>query len=544
MSNFLEFIEEDIAAKTTLITSLPVRTKTNIKNKNKKIDEIHKKYIEYEDQVKKYLEAKSKKILSKKVNKNNQELIERTEKLENVKELLNPNNTYYEKLNFDDLFYELSNYTDFEFKSLNRIIEDLLLIFEKVDIRLDATNFKITPYVFNYMSAFLKEKNSEDKNYTKLNKVFEQIYWLNPEIVKHIELSFRKLVKDNIRKFEVFIKNEQIKVMKQEGINSYQECIDKLKAASTELLISEKETIWDIIELSKQGIADVNSFFEESKNRISAYTTLSIEAFDLENKEKLEKFYSSIEKLKTNAEELKNYVTFLPIVNNFKQEYIKELELLGDKKRSNLHAKKIKEINKDIKRNEQKLAKISNLIFKKDNILNDNKTNHQVKQLKIESSKLANLIYDLYIKEDNELFIINVLAMLNKSLTISELMNFYYSHSYYKKDIIKKLMEVETYPELMKFSNMFDAYAQKITNIVTKGALVFEDNNLKSTIVNKYRLENINITEENFEEGDIDVLLEKLELLLRIKTIEESNVSVEQIWFIVETNKILKIKNP
>ncbi len=540
MSNFLEFIEEDIAAKTTLITSLPVRTKTNKKNKNKKIDEIHAKYEEYEDQVKRYLEAKTKKILSKKESRKNEELIEKVKKLEELKMLLNPSNTYYEKLNFDNLFYELSNYTDFEFKSLNRILEDLLVIFEKVDIKLVSSDFKLTSYVHDYMKAFLKERSQEEKNFTKLNKVFEQIYWLNPEIVKHIELTFRKLVKDNAKKFDAYIKDKQTKSMQAEKIKTYQECIDKLKEASRELLLTQNETIWDIIDLAKSGEADVNSFFEESKNRTSAYTTLSIEALDMDDKQKLEKFYSSVEKLRTNVVELKNYMTFLPIVNNFKQEYIKELEQIGDKKRVNLHLKKIKEINKDIKKNERKLAKINNTIFKKDTILNDNKTNYEVKQLKIESNKLANLTYDLYIKEDNEFFTINVLSMLNKALTISELMNFYHSHSYYKKDVIKKLMDLETYSDLMKISDNFDAYAKETTNIVTKGALVFEDNNLKSTIVNKYRLENINVTEEDFEEGDIDLLLEKLDLLLRIKIIEESKIDVEQIWFVTETNKILK----
>lgn len=540
MSNFLEFIEEDIAAKTTLITSLPVRTKTNKKNKNKKIDEIHAKYEEYEDQVKRYLEAKTKKILSKKESRKNEELIEKVKKLEELKMLLNPSNTYYEKLNFDNLFYELSNYTDFEFKSLNRILEDLLVIFEKVDIKLVSSDFKLTSYVHDYMKAFLKERSQEEKNFTKLNKVFEQIYWLNPEIVKHIELTFRKLVKDNAKKFDAYIKDKQTKSMQAEKIKTYQECIDKLKEASRELLLTQNETIWDIIDLAKSGEADVNSFFEESKNRTSAYTTLSIEALDMDDKQKLEKFYSSVEKLRTNVVELKNYMTFLPIVNNFKQEYIKELEQIGDKKRVNLHLKKIKEINKDIKKNERKLAKINNTIFKKDTILNDNKTNYEVKQLKIESNKLANLTYDLYIKEDNEFFTINVLSMLNKALTISELMNFYHSHSYYKKDVIKKLMDLETYSDLIKISDNFDAYAKETTNIVTKGALVFEDNNLKSTIVNKYRLENINVTEEDFEEGDIDLLLEKLDLLLRIKIIEESKIDVEQIWFVTETNKILK----
>ena len=40
MINFLEFINKDITAKKTMITSMPVKTKTNIKKYNKTLDEI------------------------------------------------------------------------------------------------------------------------------------------------------------------------------------------------------------------------------------------------------------------------------------------------------------------------------------------------------------------------------------------------------------------------------------------------------------------------------------------------------------------------
>ena len=38
MNSFLEFIEKDIAAKKTLISTMPTRTKTNIKKFNENID--------------------------------------------------------------------------------------------------------------------------------------------------------------------------------------------------------------------------------------------------------------------------------------------------------------------------------------------------------------------------------------------------------------------------------------------------------------------------------------------------------------------------
>ena len=47
MNNFLNFIEEDIDAKKTLIETLPTRTKVNKRNFNEKIDSIIEKYEVY-----------------------------------------------------------------------------------------------------------------------------------------------------------------------------------------------------------------------------------------------------------------------------------------------------------------------------------------------------------------------------------------------------------------------------------------------------------------------------------------------------------------
>ena len=43
MNNFLNFIEEDIEAKKTLLDTLPIRTKVNKRNYNEKVEQIIKK---------------------------------------------------------------------------------------------------------------------------------------------------------------------------------------------------------------------------------------------------------------------------------------------------------------------------------------------------------------------------------------------------------------------------------------------------------------------------------------------------------------------
>ena len=59
MNNFLEFIERDIEAKKTLISTLPTKTKVNKKKYNDTINTVQKKYIEYKKSLKNYLLANS-----------------------------------------------------------------------------------------------------------------------------------------------------------------------------------------------------------------------------------------------------------------------------------------------------------------------------------------------------------------------------------------------------------------------------------------------------------------------------------------------------
>ena len=201
MNNFLEFIIKDIEVKKTLLTNSPTKTKTNRKKYNQLIEEIKKKYIDYQSGIKNYLLAKSKSLNIAEDEENIEKITKRVENYEHVKFLLNPSNTYFEKMGFDDLLYQLNNYYVFNFKSLNEIINGFLDKFELVGIRLENDDFDYTCYVHEYMSSFLEVRYKKQNSYDKVSEIFEQIYWMNPELISHIELNFRKLIKKNAKKF-------------------------------------------------------------------------------------------------------------------------------------------------------------------------------------------------------------------------------------------------------------------------------------------------------------------------------------------------------
>ena len=247
MINFLEFINKDITAKKTLITSMPVKTKTNIKKYNSALDEMKKKYTDYKGSVYNYLLAKSRSFNLKNEKDNVDKVTDKVVNLERVKFVLNPTNTYFEKMSFDVLLYQLNNSYMFNFKSLNDVINGFLDKFELVGVKLTSNDFDYTCYVHEYMTSFLEVRYSDNKKYAKVSAIFEQIYWMNPELIDHIELNFRKLIRKHEKKFMAYISKMQKQSMIENGIKNYQDCLEKLKSIYVEYNISLKEDVYDIV---------------------------------------------------------------------------------------------------------------------------------------------------------------------------------------------------------------------------------------------------------------------------------------------------------
>jgi hypothetical protein len=533
MSNFLKFVNEDIEAKKTLLSTMPIKTKANIKKYNEKIDSILEKYNEYKMSVKKYLDIKSKSFNVKVDEKNKERLHNNLNTLERVRFVLNPTNTFVEKMGFDNLLYEISNYYDFNFNSLNEIINQFLDKFELAGVKLTSKNFDYTYYVHEFMASFFEARNKRDGNYDKVSEIFEKIYWINPEIIEHLELNFRKLIRKYERKFDNYISKLQKEVMLKNKIDNYEECLEKLESAYLELNKAEKENISDIINLAKTGVIDINNYFEESKVRTSTYSVLMIDSLNFNDKEVMDKFYDNLEKLKNNIIEYKNYLKFMPLFLDFKDNYGKYIG--SNIKVSN---KKLKNLESKIINLENKLDKFNKKVFRGEPGIIDLKTNDELRQLKLESIKQANELYALYKTFDQEYIENQIISILHSSLTISELLNLYYSFDYFKKVAIKRVFNLNSYDEVIKYSDSFDLYAMNPTNVVTSGVLLFEENDVGKIIMNRYRLDNINVTEESLQPEELDNLLDRIQMLLRVNEIEESSATVERIWFMVQVEKI------
>ena len=540
MNSFLDFIIEDIDAKKTLIDTLPTKTKASKKKYNEKIDSILEKYEIYKASLLKYINSKNSKLKLKSEPKNLEKLSEEVANLEHVRFVLNPLNTYVEKMGFDSLLYEINHYSEFQFGSLNKILNEFIDKFELINVKLNSEDFDYTSYVKEYMTAFLDSKTKQNSKYEKASKVFEKIYWLNPDLIEHIELNLRSLVKVYKKDFEKYIDKIQKDLKAKHGVKDYEDCLKKLQKAYLDLKNAEDENINDIIEKAYNGGLEISDYLEDSKIRNEAYTSLSIDSLNLQDKSEMENFYDNIAKLRENLLEYSNYRQFIPLMMDFKSTYEKEINT--DKKNIN---SKLKELDSNIKQKEKELYKLNKQIDGKSFLKLKKLDKEQVKAMKSESVGLANELYKLYREYDKEYFNNKVLVNLSKTFTITNFLELYYSFDYFKKTAINNVFKISDYDSLVAYSESFDLFAMNLNNVIMSGVFIFDKEDVSSIIVKKYRLSKINIVDDDLHTDNIENLVNKITLLLRINKIENSETTVDKIWFMTkvrEINEKLKAK--
>ena len=522
MNNFLDFINNDIEVKKTLLSSLPTKTKTNIKKFNETVAEFSSKYVTYRNSVYKYINAKNKSLKIKTTSKDLQAYMDNISTLQKIRKFFNPYNTYYEKMGFDELAYRISNYYVFNFDSVDKIIHEFIDKFELVGITLTEKDFDYTYYVNRYMKVFLNVRSGKD-TLENLNKTFEEIYWVNPDLIGHIEINFRKLIRKYNKKFEDYVKKIRKDYSRDYYIENYRDCIKKLEKAYEELAKASKEDVSDILTKALNGEFDISQYLKTNKFRQSAYSSFISPDISLEDKASMEKICMTLNKLGANLKEYSQYLEIVPMLDEFRKQYEKQAS------QNDANYNEMKALENVIRKKEAELEKINKKVWKKE----DNRS------LKIESVSMAKKLYALYKKYDGEYIKAQISEVLNINMTIAEVLDLYYSFDYFKKLTIQTVYKVNSYNDVIEKSDLFDEFAMNPTNIIARGLSIFEDNNIPRIIANKYKLNNIQINEEDIVGDNISVLNSKISLIERVNNIENSGATVEQIWFLVKSQKIL-----
>ena len=477
--------KENIKVQMEVLNALPRNNKKNEKIYITKLMEVLDKYKE----IKKITESE---IIKR---KNRYESLEKntkidalTTKINSIKQLLpliNPYGSSYEKSNLDKVLYELGHFYENDLEKVNENIKKTIQIFETVGVLLDIDDFNYSFYSKKYMTKFLENKTQELKQY------FEELYWKCPDIITHITLNFKYLYYQNKKKFDLYYNTKKFELIniKEEYENLYK----------------EKE------ELIRTSAFLLQQSFLENKLNINDYTIDKVsKAYkSIVSEEKIDLIKNEVIKLYNNVIEYKNYLEFIPIIDNIKELY-KEKD-----KYKNIYLNKKKEIEKL----EKKLYKNTKALFKitkerKFEVINS-LVNNEIIELK---QKYNELEYNYFLEQ---------IMNLDESTTIYDLFNLALSNYNYlmkNEEIdIKKLNSFITNPRI---------------NIL-KNILINDTKDISMLIIDRYNLFGFELKKEQLEQSNLDNLIKELEIILGSIEMEKLGITENRIKFVKETDLLL-----
>ena len=562
MSNFNEFIIEDITVKKELLSTMPLNNKTNIKKYNEKINNIQEKYKIYKKSLLAYVVELNNNLLIEKTESNIEKLEEKIEILESGIRYFDPYMSVNEKCGFEGLKYNIKHFNDYNFESMNKIIDAYMKKFEIAGVKLTAEDFTTTVYSNEYMKAFIDNKNINGQdNYESLSPLFEKLYWKNPDLILQISDDFRVALKIYENKLNDYIEEKKRHFTEVYKFKNYNECLVTLKKAYERLYEEQKETIYDIVEYARNGEIEINNYKEDAKVRNDVLSELIIDYDSIKNTPQMDKVYENLFLLERNIQEYIDYNNSLPLIESFKKNYEEHKKMLEEKygekngEDKDNKEKPKKEKKKKAKGNNELENQLSDLLDKieeNNNYIKKGKkgfkkfSSSQIEEFKEKSIVLAKELRIIRHKLRMIEVGVRIDLMFEKQpITIESMLQVLYRFDQMKRELIRQVYSPEkTIEEMVEYYHKFDSYANNPTHYIINNILMFEDSNIDNVLMNNYRLKGIRIREDNLRPENLEELLNKIKMLLRINTINKSNVTAEDIWFKLQAEKLIQKETP
>jgi len=531
MMNFKEYIINDVSEKKILIDLLPQNTQRRKIKYQETIQEIKEKYLTTQSDIKKYIDYKYNKLLPKKQIVNVEQEIRELSKLSKLLIIGNPQTTFFEKMELDILLYDLMHYYDNSLENVNKTIYKFIDTLSNAGIIINLNDYKLNNYSYLYVKTLVEKYHG--KSYTLSNDEFGKIYWKCPKVIEYIIINLLIIVRKNEHKLNNFIQSKYKYQLKTYELNDYEEITNKVKQLKQKIIDKTSENEYDIVNLFIDGKLDLNSF----KNiKTTEFPYFMLKDINLEDQKETEEFVITINKLKYGLEEYLMYQEYLPVIEDFKKKYTKYIE---DSEKNNK--------NSELKSKKTEIMKLEKLVYNTrvnkyyDTLksLESNLNNREIDKIFKQEIHLEKL-YKLY-GELNELYFDNkIKENIRINTSVADVFEIFNSFPYFNKKMIKKVFNLETTDEIEIIRNKINEFIYNPYRKIIDMIPLFVEKNIPQLLMNGYRFENLNITEESFEEENINNIFEKCHRIIRNSKIEKFSLSLDEIEFLV---KVTDLKN-
>ena len=458
----------------------------------------------------------------------NEKYKERKEKLKGIRELLiykNPNISNSFKLGFYSLIYAIKD--DTSFTELNIIIDEFVEIFKKMDVKLSASDFTYTMFTEEYFDTYF---NTAVENQRK--EKFEKIYWECPKLVVEIKQNLLNILKKYEKNINSYAKTREAELVRENDVDlaNVEEVYTLTRKSLEEDINSDEYTILDDF---LQGKHSINDYMKDSNVRSKVYDSFVIEGTyqDLSVDDKL-KFKENMFDLYNTLNILKKYYKYETIITDLIEKYTNRANVKGT----------FGNLEKEIDKNDKEREKLNKEYEKScgKGLLAKEDTSKQ-SLTKVKSNELFDKILTDFANYDEAKISVDLDKNLKDGANVHDLFIMALSSYSY---LVRSLRQINEENPSFNLEKEVDEYIDFIYDPSGKfldGIFAFNNLDVPEAISNKYRLLGINISKEKMDKEAIDSLLTDVSLINLIQNVENNSISLENIKFICDVNKIKPI---
>lgn len=496
-----EYILKDIETVKANLEILPKKTKVNKAKYNEYLEEQLKKITPMIEEAEKEI---SKRVEQIKKHNTEESLPEERELLDIAKvKRLSSLSSSSNKMNLDYYLYELSSFENNNLEKINGVILKILLAFKEVGIILTPKDFEYSEVVQKYMDTLIND-------YDNIEKVFDDIYWENSNIITQIELNIRYLYFKHKKEIDKYYQS-----LKEEPLEEY---LTKYIELKTNQKLNEYQNRTYLFNNFINHTLMLTDYSEKTIDGL--LTDIILDREDEDN-------YLNLTKLSSSLSEYNEYLNFEYIIKDIKELFTKKEEYKGK------YDLKLKDITKK----EKELFSLNKQINKtglfKPNL-------KKINELKLKRNTTITDILSLYIELDELTIQNDIYNNVTNETTYQDILKLTCFNTKYFIKLLKDQIDNLTIEDInQNITNLFEyAFGSEI-NIISN-ITISEEKDIPKIIKDKYRLLNISINEENLNKDDIEKVKKNIEDLIIYYNIKKINLNIQDIDFIFKAEKLKK----
>ena len=406
---------------------------------------------------------------------------------------------------------------------LNSALSKFIELFNQFNISLSISDFKYTMFTEQYMESFFSHTDMES-----VKDVFEKIYFTCPDIIMQLKMNLIDIIKKYQKSLDQYVMSYKKDLYDKYSVNS-SDVVSKYISYRAEvgrrIALDEYYNTKLFLDSKKK----IDDYMENSPIRVKNYNLFSITDYNELDDVKKKNFDESIMDFYLTLNELKKYYRYEFIINDLIERYKKK-----DSVKNEFLSKK-----KEIEKEEKVRGTLYKEYLKACGIgLFSHKSPDKMKNVMLKMNDQIKKLNQLY-SEFNDLEITYYLSSLNDSASVYDLfMVSLKSFPFLENCFLNKEEFMnDSFPKVI---DEFFRFLYNPNNSILRKINVFTDYDLVDVIASKYRLLNLNVTNESIKPETIDSTLESLRFINLVQNVERSNISFSDISILCKMQDILK----